>query len=64
MHLTIRKSFFILAVLVISVEIVLAQGDSYEIKEYKVPRGTRPHDIAPAPDGTVWYTAQATEARR
>ncbi len=30
------------------------------IQEYAVPPGTRPHDIAPAPDGTIWYTAQRT----
>jgi len=24
-----------------------------------VPRGSRPHDVAPAPDGTVWYTGQS-----
>jgi virginiamycin B lyase len=29
-------------------------------REYRVPPGTHPHDVAPAPDGTVWYTAQAT----
>jgi virginiamycin B lyase len=29
------------------------------VKEYPVPRGSGPHDVAPAPDGTVWYTAQA-----
>jgi len=29
-----------------------------EIVEYAVPSGARPHDVAPAPDGTVWYTAQ------
>ena len=29
------------------------------LQEYDVPRGSRPHDVAPAPDGTVWYTAQA-----
>ena len=28
------------------------------IQEYPVPGGSRPHDVAPAPDGTVWYTAQ------
>ncbi len=28
------------------------------IQEYDVPSGSRPHDVAPAPDGTVWYTAQ------
>jgi virginiamycin B lyase len=27
---------------------------------YRVPPGTHPHDVAPAPDGTIWYTAQAT----
>jgi virginiamycin B lyase len=30
------------------------------MQEYDVPAGTHPHDVAPAPDGTVWYTAQAT----
>jgi len=30
------------------------------MQEYDVPAGSHPHDVAPAPDGTVWYTAQAT----
>ncbi len=30
------------------------------VREYAVPPGTHPHDVAPAPDGTVWYTAQST----
>lgn len=30
------------------------------IQEYPVPFGTHPHDVAPAPDGSVWYTAQIT----
>lgn len=25
---------------------------------FAVPEGAHPHDVAPAPDGTVWYTAQ------
>src|SRR5262247_4432964 len=25
---------------------------------FPVPNGAHPHDVAPAPDGTVWYTAQ------
>jgi len=29
---------------------------------YKVPSGAGPHDVAPAPDGSVWYTAQAQGA--
>ncbi|OGT27762.1 MAG: lyase [Gammaproteobacteria bacterium RBG_16_66_13] len=32
------------------------------MQEYPVPAGSRPHDVAPAPDGTVWYTAQAAGA--
>jgi virginiamycin B lyase len=28
------------------------------LKEYPVPAGSHPHDVAPAPDGRVWYTAQ------
>jgi len=33
---------------------------SFKIEEYPVPAGSHPHDVAPAPDGSVWYTAQAT----
>jgi len=29
-----------------------------QLQEYPVPPGSHPHDVAPAPDGTVWYTAQ------
>ncbi|HLW47796.1 MAG TPA: lyase [bacterium] len=28
------------------------------LREYAVPMGSHPHDVAPARDGTVWYTAQ------
>jgi virginiamycin B lyase len=28
------------------------------IKEYLVPPGSHPHDVAPASNGSVWYTAQ------
>ena len=31
-----------------------------EIEEFPVPSGSHPHDVAPAPDGSVWYTAQAS----
>jgi virginiamycin B lyase len=30
----------------------------YSIQEYPLPPGTHPHDVAPAPDGSVWYTGQ------
>ena len=29
------------------------------LQAYKVPAGSRPHDVAPAADGGVWYTARA-----
>jgi len=28
------------------------------VREFSVPRGAHPHDVAPAADGGVWYTAQ------
>ena len=30
------------------------------VREFDVPGGSRPHDVAPGPNGVVWYTAQAT----
>ena len=36
-----------------------AAASAQEVRYYPVPRGALPHDVAPAPDGTVWYTAQA-----
>lgn len=36
----------------------LATDREPTVREYPVPAGSRPHDVAPAPDGTVWYTAQ------
>lgn len=33
-----------------------------EVAYYPLPEGAGPHDVAPAPDGTVWYTAQAAGA--
>lgn len=29
-----------------------------QVSYYDVPAGAHPHDVAPASDGTVWYTAQ------
>ena len=30
----------------------------FDIKEFDVPSGSHPHDVAPAVDGGVWYTGQ------
>ena len=43
-------------------QIGLTPADQFTIEEYDVPGGSRPHDVAPAPDGTVWYTAQGSGA--
>ena len=40
----------------------LPDAAALSIQEYPVLPGSRPHDVAPAPDGTVWYTAQALGA--
>jgi virginiamycin B lyase len=37
-----------------------AQTPSFDT--FAVPSGSAPHDVAPAPDGKVWYTAQAQGA--
>lgn len=33
-----------------------------QVSYFPVPKGAHPHDVAPAPDGTVWYTAQTQGA--
>src|SRR5438445_9096980 len=35
-----------------------AQESAPRVQEYPVPAGSHPHDVAPAPDGGVWYVAQ------
>ena len=30
------------------------------MQEFPVPSGSGPHDVAPTPDGNIWYTAQAS----
>lgn len=50
---------FVVSFVVVSLS--RAQSDeqaTYEITEFPVPPGTHPHDVAPAVDGGVWYTAQ------
>ena len=37
-----------------------ARESQLVVEEYQVPSGSHPHDVAPAPDGSVWYTAQAS----
>jgi virginiamycin B lyase len=46
----------VLALALSAPTVVLAQAARY----YQLPERSAPHDVAPAPDGTVWYTAQRT----
>jgi len=52
-----RKTLFAGAVL----GLILAAGPAIadlSMKDFPVPSGARPHDVAPSRDGGVWYTAQ------
>jgi virginiamycin B lyase len=39
----------------------LQETAEFTVTEYDVPAGSHPHDVAPAVDGGVWFTAQARE---
>jgi virginiamycin B lyase len=39
---------------------VINSPASLVVESFPVPPGTRPHDVAPAVDGGVWYTAQGS----
>jgi virginiamycin B lyase len=56
-----RNLIFILSILVFVIvpQPIFAQANTDPvIKEFPVPPGTHPHDVAPAGNGSVWYTAQ------
>ncbi len=39
---------------------ITTDPDDLTIESFPVPAGTRPHDVAPAIDGGVWYTGQGS----
>jgi virginiamycin B lyase len=39
--------------------LALKPAAAVEVSYFDVPRGAHPHDVAPAPDGKVFYTAQS-----
>ena len=61
-----RRSLPVLPVLValtaalLSGSAAVGSGAALRLQEYPVPAGSRPHDVAPARDGGVWYTAQGS----
>jgi virginiamycin B lyase len=54
-----RSCFLVVGLVVLAVGGARAET---KIQAYAVPGGAGPHDVAPAPDGTVWYTAQSQGA--
>jgi virginiamycin B lyase len=59
MKLTGRHAALLCAFLAVSgFDRAAAPAASPGTAEYPVPAGSHPHDVAPARDGTVWYTAQ------
>src|SRR5258708_17938026 len=50
-----------LGALVLLVSLAVSAGPAAAqpaVQEYAVPAGSHPHDVAPAVDGGVWFTAQ------
>ena len=61
----IRLRLVALAALILATAFPLAAGArqaAFAVREYPVPAGSHPHDVAPARDGGVWYTAQGSGA--
>lgn len=54
------RLLWIALMLFISVFGMTAAQDAPLIEEFSVPAGSHPHDVAPAADGTIWYTSQFT----
>jgi virginiamycin B lyase len=54
--------FILPVVLLLTAAAAPAKRPVLRMQEYRVPSGTHPHDVAPARDGGVWYTAQASGA--
>lgn len=60
--LKISRSNRVTALLAVTLCIGQAHAQSPTFDSFTVPAGSAPHDVAPSPDGTVWYTAQARGA--
>src|SRR5512139_956398 len=52
---TMRASLFLMTAMILAAAHT-AQGE--EVRYYPVKEGSHPHDVAPAPDGAAWFTAQ------
>src|SRR5262245_36810543 len=48
----------LVVVMIALVALGVRPAPASQVSYFDVPHGAHPHDVAPAPDGTVWYTAQ------
>ena len=53
-----RNRALVAALLAASILPTRAQDQAPERQVYQLPKNAYPHDVAPAPDGKVWYSAQ------
>jgi virginiamycin B lyase len=56
----VRAAVAIVALLATAAAGAAPLAESLRVREFPVPSGTHPHDVAPARDGGVWYTAQSS----
>ena len=59
--MTSQLCLFLVSIFVFPIfhNVAFGQSDTTPlIKEFPVPPGSHPHDVAPAKNGSVWYTAQ------
>jgi virginiamycin B lyase len=47
---------------VVALALTVQPAAATQVSYFPVPKGAHPHDVAPAPDGKVWYTAQSQGA--
>lgn len=52
------RNTLITATVFVPLVLALAGAKAEQVQYYDVPKGDHPHDVAPAPDGSVWYTGQ------
>ena len=60
-QMTSQLCLFLVSIFVFPIfhSVAFGQSDTTPfIKEFTVPPGSHPHDVAPAKNGSVWYTAQ------
>jgi virginiamycin B lyase len=50
----------VVALVLAAASIAGAAAEGVTVETFDVPAGSRPHDVAPAADGGIWYTAQGS----